>query len=130
MLPTAKTAKSSSATHGNVDRLPTMIAINEVMIAATQGQRCSKQSSHGASPPQYCETQALPSTAALAARTKSGKRRGSALMTSQIAQRDEPANKRRRDQTGHQHHPALDEVADRLAEPPQQGGDQEKPQTA
>ena len=82
MLPIEKTATSNSATHGNVDRLPTVIAINEIIIAAAQGQRCSKQSSHGASPPQYCEIKALASTAALATRTKIGKRPGSALMTS------------------------------------------------
>ena len=53
-------------------RLPTIIAINEITIAAAQGQRCIKQSSHGASPPQYCEISAPPSTTALAARTKTG----------------------------------------------------------
>jgi len=59
-----------------------VIAINEIMIAAAQGQRCSKQSSHGASPPQYCEIKAPLSTEALATRTKIGKRPESALMTS------------------------------------------------
>ena len=56
--------------------------------------------------------------------------RGRALMTSKIAQHHEPANERRRDEAGDQHQPALDKVADRLAESPQQGGEHEKPQTA
>ena len=47
----------------------------EIVIATAQGQRCNTHSSHGTSPPQYCEDSAAPSTTALAASTKPAKAR-------------------------------------------------------
>src|SRR5665213_1706683 len=49
-----------------LQRWPWWVAI---AIATHHGQRCSRQSSHGASPPQYCDSSAAPSTAALATST-------------------------------------------------------------
>ena len=67
-----KTAASSSATHGNAGRLPTMVAINAITIATPQGQRCNRQSSQGASPPQYCDDSTTTRTMALVVNTKAG----------------------------------------------------------
>src|SRR5215470_10450391 len=75
----------------------------------------------------YAGKSAAPSTAALAARTNSGNPR---IMALKIAQHQEPANERCGNSARHQHQPALDEIADRLAEPPQQRGQQKKPEAA
>ncbi len=67
---TKKTKASTSATHSNADRLPTIVAINEMTIATPQGQRSARQSSQGASPPQYSDRSAVLNTAVLATSTR------------------------------------------------------------
>src|SRR5215469_10412153 len=49
---------------------------------------------------------------------------------SKIAQHQEPADQNRRNGARHQHESALDEIANRLAEPPQQSGEQEESEDA
>src|SRR5215471_17187919 len=49
---------------------------------------------------------------------------------SKIAQRQEPADEHRRNGARHQHESALDEIANRLAEPPLQSGKQEESEAA
>src|SRR5206468_10284976 len=124
------TAASTRTIQGRAGRPPTMVAINEITIATPQGQRCRRHSSHGASPPAYCDSSAPPSAITLATKTKIRKLGAPARMISEKAQHHEPANEHRRSHAGDQHQATLDKVADRLAEPPQQGGEREEPQTA
>src|SRR5690242_1473068 len=119
-----KTAASSSATQGKAGRLPTIVATNEITIAAPHGHRWTRHSSQGASPPQYCDASAAQSTTVLATRTEAGKPRIGGIVRSKIAQHQEPANEGRRRGARHQHQPALDKIADRLSEAPQQSGQQ------
>src|SRR5215831_4317343 len=125
-----KTMASSSATQGRAGRPPTIIVTHEITIAAPHGHRWARHSSQGVSPPQYCDASAAPSTTALAAKTKAGKARVRAAMPSKIAQHQETANEGRCHRACHQHQPALDKVADRRAEAPQQGGQQKESEAA
>ena len=125
-----KTAASSSATHGNAGRLPTMVAINAITIATPQGQRCNRQSSHGANPPQYCDSSTTMRTTVLVVNTKTGNCRVSDVTLSQIAQCQEAANQCQRKGARHQHQTAFDEFTDRIAKPPQQRGEQKEPHAA
>ena len=68
--------RESNATQGSAARLPTISATRATTIAAAHGQRCSRHSSHGASPPQYCDKNAVPRTTTLANSTKPANGRG------------------------------------------------------
>ena len=65
---------------GKAGRLPTIVATNAITIATAHGKRCNRHSSQGASPPQYCDSSAAPSTTALAPRTNEVKARVGCLM--------------------------------------------------
>ena len=71
----AKTIANTSATHASPARSPTNTTIREITTAAAHGQRWIRHSSQGVSPPQYCDSSAVPSTAALTTNTKPAKTR-------------------------------------------------------